>query len=1291
VNSPLKPPQNSTKDGGVTSSIGGRKTSISNQLGSFSATTPNSSSRPSVRRREASDYFGGGPLSPTGNSKFFRDESSTAMPPAALLRRRTDFKDEGADAINDQGEPENNSQSETNSPFGLLRRSATGPLGSGLNASSSSPWGPGTQGSAFGPMGAFGSFAVGTTPSSQEPSEKRPGFGSTRGGSRFKDILAKTTLEEPPSTIKEKDSLGSLGRLQETDVENDESTSAEIKTRPSRSDTNPYGENVPRTGSAPLGGVQESGPQNYGIDPSGFSFGTPGEIGSRDFVHQQQNVQQQTPQPRHRAQEPMSPTNTNPYQSPDGEGPDGAGDDTNVSELHHSAHLRFSSTADESRGTPFGRRGMMSASDDRSQTSSAGPARPFGGLGGSSVSTAWPPGGFGAGTPNRDRPAFSSGFGDQLFGSLTDLQSPSLGSLGGSSFFTSPAIGSTSSDTRPGKLGPLFPPAMQEQMRGDRGKFEGSDALPDRPGEFDGKNIGIGLPESNPQFGFKGSSMYDDSRGASSARHPACGSDDSGAPGEGGGTFPSATVSTSSNIPISMPTSGQNASSTTDNAPQSSHGLSQSSESSSSNQLPATQQRQMVMPDRMRWIYRDPQGNTQGPWSGLEMHDWFKAGFFTADLQVKKVEDAEFEPLAQLVRRIGNSREPFLVPQIGIPHGPPTTSPGNSWAGPVAGGPAGAQPPFANSFPSFGTTLTAEQQNALERRKQEEQYLMARQKEHLAQQQVLMKQMQLQAGPHVLHSLQHHSSAHSLHSQPSFGSITSPSGYQQSPIQGPIQAPQTVAPYFDASVRPGPTSNLGPSIPMGDFRGVRAEDDLPNMVDRVGIGPRGPHPFGHAPNAHDGGPTPQQISAMLQDRARLQMDQQQVDLRSKGGVPADQFADNDRLREFHALRAHGDDLGHHARQNEVSTMQPIGAPIRPGKEHSNKQGEQIAVSSPGDSSQAVSSSTPQDSDNLSLAQQVQKAAAASAQKQITPASEEPWAPPETGLPKHGLPPSVSPLPAPAAQRSRQNVADALAAETRSQTQTPVEAPTSSLAPWADKSTEVAKGPSLKEIQEAEARKAAQQEEIAAAARRAQAAQERAVQANVIAPAPGLPATSNWASATSPATPTVSGNSVWAKAPVGKNGARGAGGGPKKTLAQIQKEEEARKRSRAAAAAQKATSMPTVPGGTRYADLAGKIAPPTPSGPGGAWTTVGSGGKAKAPATVVATPQTVARPTSSVPANTQSTTRTKTAVQPPRNNGNNANQTKAADEFAKWAKGSLAKGLNNNINGKSASYLTWNRP
>lgn len=83
---------------------------------------------------------------------------------------------------------------------------------------------------------------------------------------------------------------------------------------------------------------------------------------------------------------------------------------------------------------------------------------------------------------------------------------------------------------------------------------------------------------------------------------------------------------------------------------------------------PMPQKRTTVMPDRMRWIYRDNSGNTQGPFSGLEMHDWYKAGYFSPTMLVKKQEDPDYELLAELIRRIGNSREPFLVSQIGIRH-----------------------------------------------------------------------------------------------------------------------------------------------------------------------------------------------------------------------------------------------------------------------------------------------------------------------------------------------------------------------------------------------------------------------------------------------------------------------------------------------------------------------------------------------------------------------------------------------------------------------------------------------
>ena len=79
------------------------------------------------------------------------------------------------------------------------------------------------------------------------------------------------------------------------------------------------------------------------------------------------------------------------------------------------------------------------------------------------------------------------------------------------------------------------------------------------------------------------------------------------------------------------------------------------------------QRRQMLTPDQMRWLYRDAHGYVQGHWSGLEMHDWYKAGFFSPELPVMQYGEDDFEPLAQLIKRIGNSREPFLVPQLGIP------------------------------------------------------------------------------------------------------------------------------------------------------------------------------------------------------------------------------------------------------------------------------------------------------------------------------------------------------------------------------------------------------------------------------------------------------------------------------------------------------------------------------------------------------------------------------------------------------------------------------------------------
>lgn len=1220
-------------------------------------------------------------MSPTGGGRFFRDEPNATTTPTSLLRRKTDFKDGSDDFKSEQREKDpmpRDGREETSSPFGSLNRSTTGPMSAGFNVPSS-PWAVGPPSAGFGSMGTFGSFALGTSATPTDAPEQRSGFGSMRGESRFKGLLSKTSSEDMSSVVKEKPSAGNLGRLSE--VENDggyQTWDDSLRNRPGRSDTNPYGDDVPRTGSAALGGAQD---HNQGIDQLAFStFGLPPNIGARDFMPSSTNQDppyHQTPQSRQRGQEPMSPTNTNPYQSPEAERSNNLDHDNDSNLMQQRGNFAFGGRDEPSSGMLASlRRGVSSAVEDRSQTSSAGPNRGFGGLGGLGGfpglgSSAWSGA---ASTPNKER-GFPSGFGDPVFG-MSDVQSPNIPGLGSNNFFGSPPVPNVAAVNRSSKMGSIFPPAMQDQLRGDKTGGDGSERLPD----FATRSRGISglegtFARKEQEAPLRGKSAFFGDVGSQDTNARLVhGTEDSGfaeglAPGFG-----------SSQNHITSPGLAQatNVTAPGDTAAQAGQNLSPSSGSPGSNQLPAPQQRQMVMPDRMRWIYRDPSGTTQGPWSGLEMHDWFKAGFFTAELQVKKLEDADYEPLAQLVRRIGNSREPFLVPQIGVPHGAAAPSQGNNWAtpggnnavGPGPPQPGNAAPPFASSFPSFGTTLTAEQQNALERRKQEEQYLMARQKEHLAQQQVLLKQMQLQGGPHSLHSLQHHSSAHSLHSQPSFGSITSPSGYQPSPIQGPIQPPQNGSGFMDGSLRHAQSSHFG-----ADFRGAR-EEDLPNLLERMNVSRGAPFPFGGSPfgQHQDSSQPPPQMTSMLQDRARLQMEQPQADAKSQSDAFREGSGYNGRLREFNALRAQMEEE-EMVVSREVMTAPPTSAPAEQFAEQPSLQEQQKTSREP--------LRAQPDTQSLSLSEQVQKTAAAIGQQRAFAAEENVWNKTEVGLPAFlPPPPTTSPLPAPSAQRNRQNVADTLAAESRSQTQTPLDTPSTSIAPWAEKTSESTKGPSLKEIQEAEARKAAQQEEIAAAARKAQAEQERLVQS--VPPAPGLPSTSTWATAGTPTTPTTPGASVWAKPPVGKAVATTANVSTKKTLAQIQREEEARKQRQAAAATQQAAAnVPTAAAGKRYADLASKAAavPAGPSPPASAWTTVGTGGKAKAPTTVVATPQVGGRTVSgTAPSAPAPAVRSRPTVQT-RPSTVTTNQNKSTEEFTRWAKTALGKGLNSNINGK----------
>ena len=1194
-----------------------------------------------------------------------------ATPPPSLLRRRTDFKDNPFGTALDEKSDEK--LGDGNSPFGGLKRTVTGPIGSTLNGPSS-PWSAAPQSAGFSPMGTFGNFSLGgSTGQPPTPGEKKPTHGSVRGESRFKGLMAAESSEDMTAKVKEKISISSLERLAESSNEPaatgwDLPRSAQA-TRAPPTDEEPY-----QAGSAALGGDDASPPphptsrfnpkQSVLREDIGFSsFGIPPDMPSfremmqrRDVSHQQhiQGI------PGNQINEPMSPTNTNPYQSPEFERavPDvlDAGDaELRGSHMPPAAGFGHSSRVHASQ--------FDGTASDRSRTSSTGASRglpnlgTLGSLAGLGGLNTWSAAPAAVGTPSRAMPSASAAFADTGLGGLDDLSSPIHGQAAGSGFFG--GSGNVAAIGRGSKMGSLFPTAMQEQMRGEQSMNDMNDAqtrgLGNNSHAF-GSNPGFSRPGRGPLDDLLGN-MDINSRNAHGVSSPFANDTGSSAPGQ----ITQAAPTPFSSAVVGTPSLASASNSSYFSKPQDQEQI---------------QHRQMVMPDRMRWIYRDPQGTTQGPWSGLEMHDWYKAGFFSPELQVKKLEDTEYEPLAQLIRRIGNSREPFLVPQIGIPHGSSTALvsttaqvPGTTAT--VVAPANSAQPPFAGSFPSFGTTLTAEQQNALERRKQEEQYLMARQKEHLAQQQVMIKQQMqhVQGGPHGMHSqqLHHHSSAHSLQSQPSYGSITSPTGYQPSPAQGPIQPPSAMSTFFDSGRSAVPT--IGGLGTGPEHLPPLREDDLHGTMERFNgqrppaLGNYGPPPF--ATGYQDESLHQRQVQHMLLERQRLQREQEQFGMLPQGPDEPRQTAE--RLEQFKYLRSQMDD-----QSSSPQTRAPLGSAQRmPDSQLEDRQREQID-----DESQHQTEAFPRKSrEPLSLSEQVQKAVKESPAVQ----PQSPWAKVETGLPQPFPPPqSSSPLPAPAAQRNRQNVADALNAESRSDNHTPSqETPSATTAPWAKETNESTKGPSLKEIQAIEARKAAQQEEIALVARRQLAEQERSnQQQQQVAPAPGLPSSANWANSISPAVP---GSSAWAKPNASKPTIATPVPATKKTLAQIQKEEEARKTRAAASAAaanaaNSATSAAASAGGKRYADLAGKAplaSVATQAQTNQLWTTVGAGGKVKTPTGPVA--PTPVRAVSTSSAQQAAPSKAKVA-------GKTVDKHAANEELQRWTKTALSKGLNPGITG-----------
>lgn len=1036
-------------------------------------------------------------------------------------------------------------------------------------------------------MGAFGNFALSNTTSST-PGEKRSA--TSRAESRYFHSTPKEPLE-------------------------DGSKLADRSWRPrQRTDTDPFADEVSSgTNNTPGDNSGQLDQKLKGSDtPNRSSSGDLGTVDFSGFPAQSRH----TPSLVNEQVEPMSPSDTNPYRSPPGASEEKKQPEIEgyESECHVQERIQGIGGMIENGQGAYGAiprcfPGTSFDDSDRSQTSSATGTRvipqlgglpslgTIGGLGGWPTASSSPMGI----TDRESRPNNLSAFGASIFGPMGEMPSPGPSNLTG--IFGPTSNTSATTAPRGSKLGTLFPAAMQAQMQSTETELSMIDNETRQPVTFAAIARNSFTPSRDMESQMCPSRhvcedlfQVDNPRSTSAFMNPET------------SQAPAATF----------------------NNPQQNIQHSQASSDSSTNkQLPMAQQRMMVMPDRMRWLYLDPQAQVQGPFSGLEMHDWYKASFFTPDLSVKKLEDADFEPLGQLIRRIGNSREPFLVPQIGIPHGQPSTQTGPAFSPPAVGhGPGLAQsgtvqPPFANAFPSFGTTLTAEQQNNLERRKQEEQYLMARQREFLAQQQVNMKQMQMGGLPLALH---HHSSLHNLQNQSSFGNISSP-------ISVPPQPPLANTPsFFEGLSR----QVSGSALPGDLYR----EDDITrnNLRDR----------HGQQVNPHIGHADTQSQAPKLED----------IDFTA-------------RLQEFEQLRE----------QSEIqdSTMKiltsqksrdSIDTPPNFQKLPRDLSFEESVILKNGDDSDLAAHNS------LALSQCMPKVSSVKQTLPSPPQRESPWAKINSNL-TLPFPPSQmkSTNSGSKSKIDRSILSEPLNFEKKSESKPQEFISSPSVAPWVKDPIDVPKAVSLKAVTEAEAKKAAKAEEIAAANRRAnfeQVLKSNTSQATVTPP--GLPTTATWGSGTSPVHGT-SVKSAWTKS-IKKAQAPSS---KQKTLADIQREEELRKQKLAAAVTQ---PIVTGHGNKRYADLAGMTSPNVASTGGPAWLTVGAGGKVKVPTgPVVSTQAPATRPASTqvITLPTRLNSKPNTSRNTSISGANNVNL--ARDELVKWAKATLEKGLNPGINGK----------
>lgn len=52
------------------------------------------------------------------------------------------------------------------------------------------------------------------------------------------------------------------------------------------------------------------------------------------------------------------------------------------------------------------------------------------------------------------------------------------------------------------------------------------------------------------------------------------------------------------------------------------------------------------------WVYLDPRGNLQGPFTNQQMQAWFANGYFKSDLMLRRADETQFTNLGKKLGRI---------------------------------------------------------------------------------------------------------------------------------------------------------------------------------------------------------------------------------------------------------------------------------------------------------------------------------------------------------------------------------------------------------------------------------------------------------------------------------------------------------------------------------------------------------------------------------------------------------------------------------------------------------------